>query len=257
MRIDAALGPAEIERLAPAALEGRGCVVFDVLRATSTIVTALAAGASAVLPVATIGEAEALKKERPGRLLGGERHGLPPEGFDCGNSPLEYLAAAAGREVILTTTNGTWAVGKCAGARAVWIGALLNLDATARALARSGFEDVLLVCAGTFETVALEDVFAAGALITALRTERLAGKEIELTDAARIAEAVFALYDRTGAKDCLARARNGRALLGRGWADQVEWCARCAVFDLAVEYRDGRCVAAAQSAGSGSMLTPG
>lgn len=216
-------------------------MVFDVLRATSTMVTALGSGAAAVLPAAGLEEARALKADDPSRVLGGERRGHPPEGFDRGNSPLEYLAGVEGREVILTTTNGTWAVGRCAGAREILAAALLNLDATARAL--SGCDDLLIVCAGTFDTPALEDHYGAGALVAALRAgaAQRGAPEPELSDSALLVEALFRQHGREGARACLSAARNGRALLGRGWGDQLEWCARFSEFDLVARFAAGRC----------------
>jgi 2-phosphosulfolactate phosphatase len=90
MIVDVALNPAEIALLPQRDLSATTCVVFDVLRATSSMVTALANGASAIHPVRTIEEALALRQRFPDALLGGERHGDPIPGFELGNSPLEY-----------------------------------------------------------------------------------------------------------------------------------------------------------------------
>src|SRR5580692_7380997 len=126
--------PAEFATLPQRDLSGTVCVVFDVLRATSTIVTALANGADAVIPVAEIPEALAAKRARPDLLLGGEREGVRIRAdqtggvdFDLGNSPREFTRErVAGRTIILTTTNGSRALRACAGARAVFAGSFLN-----------------------------------------------------------------------------------------------------------------------------------
>src|SRR4051812_27980863 len=115
MTVDAVLTPAEIALLPHAELADATCVVFDVLRATSSMVTALAHGAKEIIPVSTIEEALTARIRRPEALLGGERHGDRIEGFDLGNSPFEYREIA-GRTVISTTTNGTVALRACANA---------------------------------------------------------------------------------------------------------------------------------------------
>ena len=167
MQIEAVLTPAEIAVLPQRDLTAVTCVVFDVLRATSTMLTAFANGARRIYPVSTVEEARELKGRLPDALLGGERHGVRIDGFDLGNSPLEYSApVVSGRDIIATTTNGTVALRACAGAGEVLAGAWLNLDAllyhlTARTRA---IDCLLLVCAGTGKRFALEDGLVAGAL---------------------------------------------------------------------------------------------
>ncbi|MCS7009176.1 MAG: 2-phosphosulfolactate phosphatase, partial [Chthoniobacterales bacterium] len=88
MKVETLLGPADIQRLTPGCCEGWTCVVFDILRATTCIVTALHSGAARVIPVVSIEEAIAYKREKNHRaLLAGERNGDPIPGFDLGNSP--------------------------------------------------------------------------------------------------------------------------------------------------------------------------
>ena len=87
MRVDVAFTPAA---LPPAALAGATALVIDVLRASTTMVTAVAHGCLAMLPVAEVDEARRRARSLPGALLAGERGGDPPEGFDLGNSPLEF-----------------------------------------------------------------------------------------------------------------------------------------------------------------------
>ena len=177
IKLEVILTPAELPALAKCELRETVCVVFDVLRATSTIVTALHNGAKAVVPVSEIAEALAIRKMQPDVLLGGERDGLKIRAaqsggtdFDLGNSPRECTPEkVSGRTIVSTTTNGTRALRACAGAKTVLAGSFLNLTATAEFIWRQQFENVLLVCAGTHENCALEDVLAAGALIELLR----------------------------------------------------------------------------------------
>jgi 2-phosphosulfolactate phosphatase len=156
----------------------------------------------------------------PDALLGGERHGERIEGFDLGNNPFEYTAVA-GRRIISTTTNGTVALRACEGAQRVLVGALLNLAAVRDEIARARPGQLLLVCAGTFETFALEDAVAAGMLAASF-------DGATLTDAAIATVASGEIFPTP--LDALLAARNGRALLARGWRDQIEWCAQVSRF---------------------------
>ena len=231
MKFDAALSPSDISHLHECDLSRTTCVVFDVLRATSSMITALANGAAEIHPAKTIEEARALRLEMPDALLGGERHGERIEGFDLGNNPLEYTALA-GKRIISTTTNGTIALRACERAGRVLVGALLNIAALRDELARSQPAEVLLVCAGTFETFALEDAIAAGVLASEF-------PEAELTDAA---VAVIATARQFATPlDGLLVARNGRALVAKGWKNQIEWCADVSRFAV-IGAMDGKII---------------
>lgn len=223
MHIDVALSPAEIALLPQRDLSGVTCVVFDVLRATSSMITGLAHGAAEIHPVCTIEEALALRERLPDAILGGERYGDRIDGFDLGNSPLEYGEAVRGRRIITTTTNGTVALRACEHAARVLVGALLNIDALASELRSKSPEKVLMVCAGTFETFALEDAYAAGVLIG----------ELDLatqTDAALTVRSMAASYP--DALAALKVARNGQALAASGRSTDVEWCARQSKYNV-------------------------
>ncbi len=163
------------------ACAGGIAVVIDVLRASTTIITALAHGADRVRPVLTVEEARALAGGA-GVLLGGERGGLKIDGFDLGNSPREYTRdRVGGRSIVITTTNGTAALHACTGAIGVLIGAIVNrsaVAAAAHALAREhGGCDVHLVCAGTEGAVTEEDLLAAGAILDAAVQDHGCGED--------------------------------------------------------------------------------
>ena len=162
--LDVALLPSE------ALAMGADCfVVVDVLRATTTVATLFAAGLADLVVISDIAEARRRAAEE-GRLLFGEIHGLKPEGFDYGNSPLEAAAApVAGRGAVLFTTNGTAALCSVSGSGTVTTGALANVSAVSHHAA--SFERVVVVCAGNErgQRFSLEDFAAAGAICRAIR----------------------------------------------------------------------------------------
>lgn len=209
--------------------EGGIVVVIDVLRASTTIVTALANGASAVRACGSLEEArraaDAAGRREGTCLLGGERGGVPIEGFDLGNSPSEYTAArVAGRRVVTTTTNGTAAVEACPLAPVLLLGALVNRGAVARRVAASmaaGGSRVHLVCAGTDGVATEEDLVAAGAILDAARP-----LPPSLDAAATRALRSFRDAWRSGGLvAALERSRGGRNLIEIGMEGDIETAA--------------------------------
>ncbi|HMO66790.1 MAG TPA: 2-phosphosulfolactate phosphatase [Verrucomicrobiota bacterium] len=208
--------PADFAALAQRDLADATCVVFDVLRATTSIVTALAAGAASVRPVAGVSEALARRAADPGVLLAGERDGLRIGAaltggveFDLGNSPREFTAErVAGRRLVMTTTNGTRALRACAGAALTLAAAFPNLEATAEFLERAGPAELLLVGAGTGEAAAWEDALGAGALCDRLA----AGGSWAPGDGALIARRLWR-WHRHRLAEALTLGRNGQRLL--------------------------------------------
>ncbi len=221
--------PAEFAALAQRDLSGTACVVFDILRATSTIVTALANGAEAIIPVAEIPDALALRRQRPEILLAGERDGLRIRAglsggvdFDLGNSPREFTAERVhGKTIALSTTNGSRALRACASARSVIVGSLLNLHATAEYLRQKTPGQWLLVCSGTGSEAAYEDVLGAGALADLLWD---ACSDGEIADSAHIARQIYN-QNRNDLLKAAEHCRNGRRLLAiPELRDDVRWC---------------------------------
>jgi 2-phosphosulfolactate phosphatase len=210
--------PAQWRALEPDRLRASACAVIDVIRATSTIVTALARGAKGVRPVASVAEAFTLKEQNPAALLAGERGGRALPGFDLGNSPREMTAERVeGREIILTTTNGTQALAACAGAREIVTASFLNLDAVAERLREIGPPWIVL-CAGVEGEFGLDDAVAAGALAEALGGEH----------------ALVSLY-RSVRKELAATLLGcaaGRELAKVGLAEDVPFCAELNGFPL-------------------------
>ena len=165
MRIDVAATPDGLEAAAVAAST---VLVIDVLRASTCIVNALANGCEAIVPVASPEEARRRAAALDRSLIAGERRGEPLEGFDLGNSPLEFSRGrVGGRIIVMTTSNGTRALVAARPAPAVGVAAFINHAAAAAwALARE--RDVLLLCAGERGARSLEDYICAGMLVERL-----------------------------------------------------------------------------------------
>ncbi|MDR0396346.1 MAG: 2-phosphosulfolactate phosphatase [Oscillospiraceae bacterium] len=194
-------------------------LVIDTLRMTSVAATAFSNGCARMLAVETIEEARTLA-DRYGALAGGERGGLRVDGFDLGNSPLEYTARrVSGRSIVVTTTNGTRAVARVKCARNVWLASLLNADAVAERIRESGFADVALVCAGTAGRFSMEDALTAGAIASRLGDEREAD---DFTLACKILYRALA-RDIRGA---MAGSEHAGRLLRLGFAGDLDYCAR-------------------------------
>jgi 2-phosphosulfolactate phosphatase len=219
----------------PAALSGKSVVVIDVLRATTTIVHALAAGASQVIPCLEIEEARQIAaKIGEAAILGGERGGQQIPGFDLGNSPAEYSREqVAGKTVVFTTTNGTRALLRCKAARRVLLAAFVNFSAVCREIITS--EQTALVCAGTAGEVTREDALLAGAIVDDL----VRSKKCRLNDQAEIAAdawrtAVRLLVDRPLGLT-LRDSRGGRNLIQIGQENDIDLAAQIDKFDIVPE----------------------
>jgi len=179
-------------------LAGRGVVVIDALRATTTIIAALSSGARAVVPAASSEEAVKMTAnlERDGFVLAGERRYLPIPGFALGNSPQDMTPeAVGGKTVYLATTNGTPALVAAQGADPVLVGAAVNFGSLAER-ARQVFQergDLVIICAGREKQFALEDAYVAGRLVKAVKS-RL--RKLAMNDSASVAIGLTQRYRR-------------------------------------------------------------
>jgi 2-phosphosulfolactate phosphatase len=236
MNIETILTPAELPALARRDLRGTACAVFDILRATSAFVTALHNGAKEIIPVCEISEAVALRRRQPEVLLAGERDGVKIRAaqsggvdFNFGNSPREFTPEKVrGKTIVSTTTNGTRALRACAGAKTVLAASFLNLAATADFL--RGEKEVLLICAGTGENPAAEDILAAGGLMELLAAHEDARPA--LSKAAETARQTYAQMN-TDLATAIGSSENGRRLLAiPELHDDVAFCARRDIFNL-------------------------
>lgn len=225
--------PADFEQLRNRDLSCATCVVFDVLRATSSMVAALFHDADAIIPVSEIDEALELYRKDPHLLLAGERDGIRIAGhlaqgtdFHLGNSPREFTTSkVSGKTIVMTTTNGTRALKACAGAKHVLVSSLLNIGITAEFLLSKPPETLLLVCGGTYDEAAYEDILAAGCLADALWPNYQNGA---IGDSNLVAREIYQ-HHRKDLFSGLARGRNGRRLLSR--PELCEDVAFCATMD--------------------------
>lgn len=223
MRLDVYLTAGE---LAAADCAGRAVAVIDVLRASTTIVTALANGARAVVPFADADElmTRARQFERGDVCLAGERRMLPIEGFDLGNSPAQFTTlAVGGMTVLMTTTNGTRALVGAQGAADIVVAAYVNLSAVTAMLrvALRGGTDVIIACAGQDGHYALEDAACAGRYVRMV-TRRLSG--VAMNDAAHSCALLARSYgDEIGA--IFLDSAHGRALSAAGFHEDLALCA--------------------------------
>jgi len=221
-------------------LTGRCVVVIDVLRATTTVITARANGAKAVIPAATSEEAVrvASNLEKDGVLLAGERKSLKMEGFALGNSPREMTpAAVAGKTIVLSTTNGTPALVATQGGDPVLLGAPANFKAVAararELLARRG--DLVIVCAGRDKQFAGEDAYTAGRLVKVLKKGL---RKVALNDAAT---AAVALTDAWASwQEAVEASEAARQLAELDLGEDVRFAAQPDRFTVVPSYADRR-----------------
>jgi 2-phosphosulfolactate phosphatase len=240
MRIDVLFSPGDWPVKARSA--GRVAVI-DVLRASTSIITALSNGAERVIPAASAGEAAALARNLPaGRaLLCGERNGLKVEGFDLGNSPAEYSAGrVSGKILVFASTNGSRMIVEAArAAETVLVAGFVNAGAVSRRLAE-GTDDVLLACSGRDGSFSLEDAVAAGMLAETVRKN--AGGACSLSDEARAAVLLY-----RGFADDLAGMASGSLhglyLAGLGLGGDIAACVSMDTFQTVPALRDGALVA--------------
>jgi 2-phosphosulfolactate phosphatase len=215
-------------------LAGSVAVVIDVLRATTTIVHALAAGCTAVRPCAEIEEAQALAGSmRAGRvLLAGERGGQPVPGFDLGNSPGEFMPRnCRGTTLVFTTTNGTRALLKAAEAERTLVAAFVNYSAVCEQL-RQDRRPIHIICAGTDREVTMEDTVMAGALVDYLSQVF----EVQLNDSARLA---WDSFENHGSilQGALEISRGGANLRKLGYDEDIRAACQVDRFHLVPELK--------------------
>jgi 2-phosphosulfolactate phosphatase len=239
MTLDVAFSPLE---LTPADVAGRTVVVIDVLRATTTICTALAAGAREVVVTAGVDEAIRLAQtlDPASTLLAGERNAIRIAGFQLGNSPGEMTPdVVRDRTLVMTTTNGTAALLAAAGAREVIVAAAVNLNAASER-ARAAFaadRNVMIICAGREHGFGLDDAYVAGRIAVAILGGRRHRKG--LNDAALVAVDLVIRYgDRV--ERVLGLSRAGRELTALGFRADIEAAARVDACPVVPIYHDRR-----------------
>ncbi|MCG6157482.1 2-phosphosulfolactate phosphatase [Rubinisphaera margarita] len=217
----------------PEILANSRVVVIDILRASSTICTALANGSEVVIPCEDVETAHQLKRDAAANppLLGGERGGVKLPDFDLGNSPREYdEETVSGRSIVFTTTNGTRALHRSVSAAQVAVGCFLNCEAVVDWL-ESGNQPVVLMCAGTDGHITLEDCLFAGLLADRLVQRN---QQLPIDDPTRICLDVYhtAASRLDGTLLQLRSSRGGQNLQNLGMGEDINYCAQVDILDL-------------------------
>ncbi len=209
---------------------GKTSVVIDILRATTTIVSALGNGAKEIIPVATVEFAVKVSGGMFGgqTLLGGERNTKKIEGFALGNSPAEYSEEnVSGKSIILYTTNGTKAIVKAKFSENLAICAFSNITAVANYLVKLG-TDVEILCSGRSNNFSMEDTVCAGKLIGEILQLK---EDCELTDSARAASALSKSFGKSILK-MLRESEHGKILIANGFEDDLIYCSKLNTSDI-------------------------
>lgn len=222
-------------------MEDKLVIVIDVLRATSTIVTALANGCQAIIPVLTSEEALEKRLTIPGSLLGGERDSVIIEGFDLGNSPYDYVPEkVGGRTVIMTTTNGTRAIRDSIAAPMIWMASFVNMQSIVLAILRefernNKLEGIVVICAGTDDRFDLPDILCAGMFIDAL------GENVRLND---LGEAARMLYKCSEGHlvETIRNSVHGKSLISLGFERDLVYCSTPNILPIVPVFREGEIV---------------
>lgn len=235
MQIDVILTPSELNDIN---LSGRWATVIDVLRATTTMVTALDAGCRDIIPCPSVEEATRLAETlgRENVILCGEREGNKINGFDLGNSPLEFTELSVkNKTLLMSTTNGTSVISRAKPAAALSIAGFLNAGAVAGFLASTG-GDILLICSGKLGRFSLEDMLCAG-LLAGLVWE--GNPEAILTDGARMA---VSLYKKEGKflLKAFKQSQHGEYLVSLGYLEDLKYASQLDISKTVPVFKDGR-----------------
>jgi 2-phosphosulfolactate phosphatase len=205
--------------LTEAKIRGKVAIAVDVLRASTTICTAIQNGCREIIPVATVGDAAAMRAnlDRDSVLVCGEREGLKIEGFDLGNSPAEYSDQVVRNKVLVfASTNGSRAILKCAASSVTLVCGFVNLSAVVE-IVRKFDRDVAIVCAGKQGNFSLEDTFCGGAIIDRMLG---CGKYDISNDAAQVAHMLYK-NQSASIESVLHQADHARYLVSLGFGADI------------------------------------
>ena len=223
------------KQLKPGQLAGETVVMIDALRASATIITAVANGCDRIIPVENTERAMEVYKQQIGEIiLGGESEAQKIQGFHFGNSPLEYTEEVVkDKTLVYCTTNGTRAINATMGAENAFIGTLINARAVARRI--SEYEKVWIVCAGSKGRLSIEDFFAAGAIINCLAE---LNKKIEFFDEGQLALINYRNY-KDNPSQLLTGSRHYERLLELGFEEDIDYCLKESFIDIVPVYHEG------------------
>ena len=218
-------------------LRGKSAVIIDILRASSSITTAISNGARKVIAVEDMSDAVKIAQtmDQSDYLLCGEKNGTKIEGYDLGNSPLDYTPEAIkGKTLIFNTTNGTKAIKKAALANRIYIGSFLNQQSVLNAL-KEHDDEVVLICSGWRGRLSLEDSLFAGSLIYHLCDGKLPDNT---KDGVKVA---FGLFEKFGdaLEETISKSDHATRLKGLVPEDDVPFCCKVDEFDVLPGMKDG------------------
>ncbi len=214
-------------------------IVVDVLRASSTIVHACENGVARIIPVASVEDATKLVStlDRKKTLLGGERDGVQIDGFDLGNSPMEYASKVVkGKTLIFSTSNGTVAITKSASAKEIVLGCFLNLSAVVTHVVSSRAKKVAVLCAGNLGRLSLEDVVCGGYLVDRIVNGTRAATVLD--DGAVAARTLANAFSDVG--EVVRSSSHGLRLAELGFENDLEFCSRIDKYGTVPIVADGR-----------------
>ena len=235
LNVDVAFIPEEVRT---SEISNKAILIVDILRATSTIITAIANGALFLIPVNTPQEAFILyEKYNREPLLGGEVDGKRIEGFHLGNSVSEYSdSVVKDKPIIIRTTNGTRAVNVCSSARHLVIGSFFNQSSCCHFLSQLG-SDILIVCSGKEGKFGIEDAVFAGACVNKL-------SQIARIDKSDSAIAVEMLYQhcKSNILKVLRDSEHGRYLISIGLGDDLTLCSQVDTITVVPIYHNGKII---------------
>jgi len=221
MRVELSFTPHQADEVA---LRDKTVIAIDVLRASTTIITALHNGAREVIPVTTVESAVKLAGQLAGDvvLLGGERGGRMIQGFSLGNSPAEYSTERVkGKSIVFSSTNGSQVLVNGRYAREMVVCGFVNMRLVVDFL-RERPRDFILACAGTNGAFSLEDAVCAGMVVHELVKDT--SLEATLSDGALAAESLYRSYGKNVLK-LLHSTQHGRHLQDIGFEDDLRLCA--------------------------------
>jgi 2-phosphosulfolactate phosphatase len=236
MKIDVCLSPHEISE---EKLKDHVAVVVDVLRASTTICAALAAGAKEIIPAESIEEAIrwATNLARDAILLCGEREGKLIEGFNLANSPLEYKPKVVkGKTLIFGSTNGSPTVVKTRLAQSTYLAGFVNLAVVVQALTEVE-QPLVIICSGKLGQFALEDAVCAGNIVSALK--QVLDAHPDLTDGANAALLLYQHY-QDSILQMVAESDHGRYLTSIGMQHDLPVCAELNRIPILPVFHDGK-----------------
>lgn len=218
-------------------LRGKSAVIIDILRATSSITTAINSGAKKIIPVEDMSDAVKIARtmDNDDYLLCGEKNGVKIDGYHLGNSPLEFTKeAVTDKTLIFNTTNGTKAIKKAGLANRIYIGSFLNQQAVLNAL-KDHDDEVVLICSGWRGRLALEDTLFAGSLLYHMFEGNLPDKT---KDGAKVA---YGLFEKFGSnlEETISKSDHAYRLRKLVPEQDVPFCCKVDEFDVLPGMRDG------------------